>query len=82
MLERGWLVPVRAQPADEFERGLGEALESLVNQGERLLRLLQCGFLLFQAFLFPLAFSDIGHALLQVQILHEQQEVVAAVPQK
>lgn len=66
LLERGRLVPVRAEPADEFERGLGEALEGFVDQGERLLRLLQCGFLLFQAFLFPLAFGDICHALLQV----------------
>lgn len=41
--ERGRLVPVRAEPADEFERVLGEALEDFVNQGERLLRLLQCG---------------------------------------
>ena len=44
-------MPVSAEPADEFERGLGEALEGLVNQGERLVGFLQFVFLLGQTFL-------------------------------
>ena len=59
-------MPVGAEPADEFESGLGEALEGFVNQGEGLVGFRQFGFLLFQAFLFPLTFGGVGHALLLV----------------
>ena len=59
-------MPVSAEPADEFERGLGEALEDFVDQGQGLPGFSQFHFLLRQTFLFPLDFGDVFHALLLV----------------
>ena len=69
-------MPVSAQPADEFERRLGEALEQAVDQREGLPGFLQFRFLLFQSFLSALDFRRVFHALLLLPILQEQQEVV------
>ena len=59
-------MPVDAQPADEFERRLGEALQDAVDQRERLPGFLQLAFLLVQPFLAALDFGDVFYALLLV----------------
>jgi hypothetical protein len=75
-MESGGLVPVNAQPADEFERRLGEALQDSVDQRECLPGFLQIACLLVQPFLAALDCGGVFHALLLVSILQEQQEVV------
>ena len=69
-------MPVGAQPADEFEGRLREALERLVNLGQGLPLGCQNFFLLGQPFLFSLGFGGVGHALLFVAILHQQQQIM------
>ena len=56
-------MPVSAEPADEFERGLGEALEGFIDQGKGLPGFSQFPFLLGQTFLFPLHFGNIFRSL-------------------
>ena len=57
-------MPVRAQPADEFESGMDEALEDFAAQREWPPGFLQFRFLRCQAFLSALDFRDVFHALL------------------
>ena len=66
-------MPVDAQPADQFERCLREALKQCVDQREALPAFLQFSFLLVQAFLSPMDFSGVFHALLLMPILQQQQ---------
>jgi len=41
----GWAMPVDAEPANEFERGLSEALKQGIDQREALVGLLELIFL-------------------------------------
>ena len=40
VVQGGWAMPVDAEPADEFERGLSEALKHGIDQREALVGLL------------------------------------------
>jgi len=69
-------MPVGAQPTDQFERGLGEALDGFVQQGERFFLFRQGLLLLFEALLFARAFRRVHHAQLLVVILQQEQQVM------
>ena len=69
-------MPVDAQPADELERRLREALEQRVNQRQRPPGFLEFRFLPLQPFLAALEFGGVFHALLLVPVLQEQQQVM------
>lgn len=75
-MQRGWAMPMDAQPADEFERRLREALEHGVDQRQRPSRSLELRLLLVQSFLSALFFRRVFHTVLLMPVLQEQQQVV------